>query len=62
MHIDKITDGLIDNHGEIIAIRNGSDSAKIRGLQKRIAREFAEKSKVSFTSLTPPFQVVKVCR
>lgn len=61
MHIDKITDGLIHNHGEIIAIRKGSDPAKIRGLQKRVARKFAEKSKVLFTSLTPPFQVVKVC-
>lgn len=62
MHIDKITDGLIDNHGEIVAIRKESDPVKIRGLQKRVAREFAEKSKVLLTSLTPPFQVVKVCR
>ena len=62
MHVDKISDSLVDNHSEIIAIRKRPNAAKIGSLQKRVARKFAEKCKVFFTSFTPPFQVIEVCR
>ena len=42
MHVDKISDRFVNNHGEIIAIRKGSNPAKIRGFQERVAGEFTE--------------------
>ena len=62
MHVDEVSDRLVNNHGEIIAIRKGSNPANIRGFKERVAGEFAEQSEVSFTSFTPPFQVVKIRR
>ena len=42
MHVDKISDRLINNHGEAIAIRKASNPEKIGALQKRVAGELAE--------------------
>ena len=42
MHVDKISDRFVNNYGEIIAIRKGSNPAKIGSFQERVAGEFAE--------------------
>ena len=42
MYVDKISDRFVNYHGEIVAIGKGSNPAKIRGSQKRVAGEFAE--------------------
>lgn len=42
MYIERVADGLVDHHGEIVGVGELSDSLEVRGHEEGVSRELAE--------------------